>query len=62
MNTNWASFAKSGDPNSKGLPEWPIYDPKKGEVFEFRQDGSAANGPDQRKARLDVIEKAAGKH
>ena len=61
MNTYWANFAKTGDPNGKGLPQWPVYDSKKGEVFEFRQDGSAANTSDQRKARLDVIEKAATK-
>jgi para-nitrobenzyl esterase len=59
MNTYWANFAKSGNPNGKGLPNWPIYDPKKNEVFEFKLDGSAAAGTDQRKARLDVMEKAA---
>jgi para-nitrobenzyl esterase len=59
MNMYWVNFAKNGDPNGNGLAKWPVYDPKKNEVFEFRQDGSAANGPDQRKARLDVIEKSA---
>ncbi|MEZ0538721.1 carboxylesterase/lipase family protein [Fibrella arboris] len=58
MNTYWANFAKTGSPNGKGLPQWPVYDPEKNEVFEFASDGSAANTPDQRKARLDVIEKA----
>lgn len=59
MNAYWANFARTGNPNGKGLPEWSVYDPKKEEVFEFRSDGSVANTPDARKARLDVMEKAA---
>ncbi len=59
MNTYWANFAKTGNPNGKGLPEWPVYTPKKVEVFEFKSDGTAGNTRDSRKARLDVMEKAA---
>lgn len=58
MNTYWTNFAKTGNPNGKGLPEWTVYNGGKDEILEFKSDGSAVSEADPKKARLDVIEKA----
>ncbi|MES2519889.1 MAG: carboxylesterase family protein [Bacteroidota bacterium] len=58
MNTYWANFAKTGNPNSAGLPNWNAFDAKKNELIEFQSDGKAVGKSDPKKARLDVIEKA----
>ncbi|HEY0656227.1 MAG TPA: carboxylesterase family protein [Chryseosolibacter sp.] len=58
MNTYWTNFAKTGNPNGKSLPVWPVYDPQKEEILDIDLDGKVVGKSDSRKARLDVIEKA----
>ncbi len=38
MESYWTNFAKTGNPNSTGLPEWPPFDVEK-KYIRFQQDG-----------------------
>jgi len=58
MNSYWANFAKTGNPNGEGLPVWPLYNTHNEEILDIELDGKPVGRPDPRKARLDVIEKA----
>jgi para-nitrobenzyl esterase len=59
MNTYWANFAKTGNPNGSGLPVWPVYNTQKEEILEFMPDASAVGIPHPQKARMDVMEQVA---
>jgi para-nitrobenzyl esterase len=58
MNAYWVNFAKTGNPNGKGLPEWPAFEVQKNQILDFQPDGNAVGKQDPKKAKLDVIEKA----
>lgn len=40
-------FMKTGDPNTPGLPQWPVYTPEKGEVMILDDACSVAEDPDR---------------
>jgi para-nitrobenzyl esterase len=61
MNTYWTNFAKTGNPNGKGVPNWPLYDTQKEEILDVEIDGKIVAKPDPRKARFNVIEKVFNK-
>ena len=48
----WTNFAKTGDPNGTGLPEWPRYD-KTREVLHLDRETHAS--PDTTRARYEFL-------
>jgi para-nitrobenzyl esterase len=59
-NAYWVNFAKTGNPNGKGLPEWPAYSPDTDKLMDFTNAGPVGKA-DPWKARLDLAEKLASK-
>ncbi|HET6180260.1 MAG TPA: carboxylesterase family protein [Candidatus Sulfotelmatobacter sp.] len=55
VNTYWGNFAKTGDPNGKGLPSWPRYEKSTDELMNFTLTGPKAEA-DPRKKQLDLTE------
>jgi len=46
MNAYWANFAKTGNPNGEGLPEWPVYNTHNEEILDIQPDGKLVGKPD----------------
>ncbi len=57
MNNYWVNFAKTGNPNGKDVPMWPLYNNQSQEILDVELDGKISTKSDYRKARLDVVEK-----
>ena len=56
MTDYWAQFAKTGNPNRKGLPNWPAYSEKKKAYLDL--DVEITTGEDLKKEASDVLDEA----
>ena len=45
MGEYWVQFAKSGNPNRRGLPEWPLYKEKSGRCMELGREVKSRSVP-----------------
>jgi para-nitrobenzyl esterase len=60
MSTYWSNFARTGDPNSPGLPRWPAYNSEDG--FQVMHLGTNAHAePDHHRARYEFLGTHASK-
>jgi para-nitrobenzyl esterase len=50
------SFAKTGNPNTNGAPNWPTFNPSAYDVMMFGRDGSVRIKPDPLRERIALIE------
>ena len=45
MSEAWLAFARNGDPNHDGLPEWPVYDTESRATMVFDDESVVVNDP-----------------
>ena len=46
ISSYWINFARTGDPNGEGLPEWPAFNDKENLVMYFDSETGARKHPD----------------
>jgi len=55
MSTYWSNFAKNGDPNGEGLPEWPTYN-SRSHYPVMHLDATSHAAPDDHRARYEFLD------
>jgi para-nitrobenzyl esterase len=55
LRTYWTNFAKTGDPNGPGLPQWPAYDEAKPLLLHI-ESGNTKAGPLVNEKGLQVLD------
>jgi para-nitrobenzyl esterase len=60
MSSYWANFAKTGDPNGRGLPTWTAYDPGSEPYLDLGDPVQLKHH--LLKAQLDFLERAQKAH
>ena len=61
MAAYWTNFAKTGDPNGPGLPNWPAY--KRDDGFQVMHLGiNSASAPDNHRARYEFLDQLYSSH
>jgi para-nitrobenzyl esterase len=61
MSTYWSNFAKTGNPNGPGLPEWPAYDSATNYQVMHLIGPTSHAAPDPHRARYEFINSLTGK-
>ena len=56
MSSIWTEFARTGNPNGEGLPEWPAYTRENETYLEFGAETGAGSG--LRLAKMEIFERA----
>jgi para-nitrobenzyl esterase len=55
INAYWVAFAKTGDPNGAGRPNWPVYNAQQDVLANFTEKGVVVQ-PDPLRVQLDLME------
>jgi para-nitrobenzyl esterase len=63
MSSYWTNFAKSGDPNGPGLPQWPAYKPPSYDVMHLHEGETGPTAsPSKSRARYELLNHVAAEH